>query len=301
MEIGIPLNYQLLNEQLGAQVRHHLGENVVVPEHISNLLAAVSRTYNEMNNGSTDRAGQNRPLNVQNASDMENPGVHSNQHKYFEQFLHIVSHNLKGPVANIKGLCSIIQGSQPGIPDYDKCILGLNSSVSKLDQMISDLVNMQQQIIRNEYTKEPVHVGGMINEIRAMLAHVMDKEKAQITLELEIQEIVTVKSYLFSTLYNLVINSIRYQKPSSGVIINITSSAADGKVILCVKDNGIGIDLVKHKQDLFGMYKKFHNHPEGRGLGLFMVRSHVELLGGTVSARSQPGHGTEFTIELPVI
>ena len=70
------------------------------------------------------------------------------------------------------------------------------------------------------------------------------------------------------------------------------------KVELRFKDNGKGIDLEKNGSQLFGLYKRFDTSAEGKGMGLFMVKTQVEALGGIIKVNSKPGEGTEFIIQL---
>ena len=67
-------------------------------------------------------------------------------------------------------------------------------------------------------------------------------------------------------------------------------------MIITFKDNGIGIDLEKNKEKIFGLYQRFHNYPDSKGLGLYLVKSQVESMGGTISVASTVGKGTTFTI-----
>ncbi len=76
---------------------------------------------------------------------------------------------------------------------------------------------------------------------------------------------------------------------------------AAGSLELIFKDNGIGIDLTKTGSQVFDVYKRFHiGASEKKGMGLFMVKTHVETLGGKISIFSDPGKGTEFRIVLPL-
>jgi sensor histidine kinase regulating citrate/malate metabolism len=79
-------------------------------------------------------------------------------------------------------------------------------------------------------------------------------------------------------------------------VIEIKSKKCDGKLIITFKDNGMGIDLLKKADEVFGLYKRFHFHVEGKGVGLFMVKTQVETLGGKISVASEINAGTEFTI-----
>ncbi|MFP5081839.1 ATP-binding protein [Pedobacter sp. JCM 36344] len=72
----------------------------------------------------------------------------------------------------------------------------------------------------------------------------------------------------------------------------------EGKIILEIKDNGIGIDLDVHGTKLFGMYKTFHENADARGIGLFITKNQVEALGGTISVNSEVGVGTTFRLSL---
>lgn len=67
-------------------------------------------------------------------------------------------------------------------------------------------------------------------------------------------------------------------------------------MVLTFQDNGLGIDLVKKGKQVFGLYKRFHHHIEGKGMGLFLVKTQVELLGGKISIESEVNTGTKFTI-----
>jgi signal transduction histidine kinase len=95
-------------------------------------------------------------------------------------------------------------------------------------------------------------------------------------------------------------NSIKFRQPGIAPVITITSKRVQDKIELHFKDNGKGIDLDKHGHHLFGLYKRFDNSMEGKGMGLFMVKTQVEALGGTIKIKSTPGEGTEFVIQLPV-
>jgi len=80
--------------------------------------------------------------------------------------------------------------------------------------------------------------------------------------------------------------------------INIKSSKDADKIMLVFRDNSVGMDLETNNIDVFGLYKRFHpNLAEGKGMGLFMVKTQVEKLGGKISVQSEVNKGTEFKIE----
>jgi signal transduction histidine kinase len=102
---------------------------------------------------------------------------------------------------------------------------------------------------------------------------------------------------LYSVFYNLISNSIKYCQKGVSCIIAIKSKLEKNKLTLIFKDNGMGIDLEKKGDQVFGLYKRFHTNIDGKGVGLFMVKTQVEALGGKISITSGVNKGTTFKIE----
>ena len=102
---------------------------------------------------------------------------------------------------------------------------------------------------------------------------------------------------MYSIFFNLISNSIKYRNGQAPVI-QISSKKINNKIILRFKDNSMGIDLSAHASKIFGLYHKFHTHKEGKGMGLYMTKTQVEILGGNISVKSAVGQGADFTIEL---
>jgi signal transduction histidine kinase len=105
-----------------------------------------------------------------------------------------------------------------------------------------------------------------------------------------------VRSYVQSILFNLLSNALKYRAPDRTLRVRIETRREDGYVRLSVADNGLGIDLAKHGPKLFGLYRRFHTHVEGKGLGLHLIKTQIEALGGKVTLQSREGAGTTFNI-----
>ena len=179
-------------------------------------------------------------------------------------------------------------------------IEALNHSAIALDNVIKDLSLILQ--IRREINEQKtiIHFSEIINEIKLSVENLIKSEKVQIAFDFSaIDQITTIKSYIYSIFYNLISNSIKYKQPDIPPVIKIKSSLVENQIVLHFSDNGMGIDLKKNKDSVFGLYKRFHHNIEGKGMGLFMVKTQVETLGGKISIRSEPNKGTEFKIELP--
>jgi signal transduction histidine kinase len=91
-------------------------------------------------------------------------------------------------------------------------------------------------------------------------------------------------------------NALKYRSEKRALQISISTFRDDHGAVLKIADNGVGIDLDSHSQKLFGLYQRFHDHVGGKGMGLYLVKTQVEALGGTISVESKVDHGTTFTI-----
>ncbi|AVR45109.1 hypothetical protein C7S20_07400 [Christiangramia fulva] len=219
--------------------------------------------------------------------------------KGLEQFSYIVSHNLRSPVANILGLADLLQNSEYPQGVKEKLFGEIFSNVERLDSVITDLNGILQAKVDVKTQKERIDLKLLINEIKSSIKNVIKEEKAEIKCSFgDIHEIVSVKSYLYSIFYNLIINSIKYRKPDVAPVIEISARRKADFIIIAFKDNGLGIDLANKQEQLFTLYKRFHHHIEGKGMGLFMVKTQVQMLGGRITVDSRVNEGTTFTIIL---
>ncbi len=220
------------------------------------------------------------------------------RNKDLEQFTYIVSHNLRAPVASILGLSILLD--TPGITKETRkeCMKGFISSVKNLDNTIIDLNYILQARKEISEKKELVDFSDIVGSIKESINEIITKEKVEIDMDFSnINEMFTLKSYLYSIFYNLISNSIKYRKAHEAPIIKIKSLRVDRKVILTFSDNCIGIDMKEHGDKVFGLYKRFNLNVEGKGMGLYMVKTQVETLGGKVSMNSKVNIGTEITLE----
>jgi PAS domain S-box-containing protein len=217
-----------------------------------------------------------------------------------EQFSYIVSHNIRAPLANIIGLNSLLNEN---ISEADKkeVISSIALSVEILDNVVKDVSKILQ--IRNEISekKETVSFNDIVISIEQSIKNIIDENEVSIkTNFVETDNYFTIKTYLVSIFQNLITNAIKYSKPYETPVIKIWSKQQKNKILLHFKDNGLGMDLDKCRHQLFGLYKRFHFHVEGKGLGLFLTKTHVNAIGGEIQVQSELGVGTEFIITLPV-
>ncbi|MEO6327701.1 MAG: PAS domain-containing sensor histidine kinase [Ginsengibacter sp.] len=240
----------------------------------------------------------NKELAFQNAEKEKRAAELIIANKDLEQFAYIISHNLRAPVANILGASSAM--NYPGLSAEDKAVLshGLTNSVMKLDDVIRDLNHILQVKGKINEVKQIVYFSELVEDISASIKNVVDRDGIEIKYDFaEIDKLLALKSYLYSIFYNLISNSIKYSQSQTPCFISIRSQITKSTIELTFTDNGMGIDLEKKGDQIFGLYKRFHANVEGKGMGLFMVKTQVEALGGKITVKSQVNKGTEFRIE----
>ncbi|NEN24392.1 PAS domain S-box protein [Cryomorpha ignava] len=218
-----------------------------------------------------------------------------------EQFSYIVSHNLRAPTANIIGFAEILQDETINLLEQKELLQGLSKSVTALDSVIRDMNSILQVKSEVNEKKEVIIFSKLINDVKISFGNLVDEHRVRMRSDFtEVDEIYSLKVYMYSIFYNLISNSIKYSKPNEQTLIEIKSKKEDGKIMLIFKDNGLGIDMKTQGDKIFGLYKRFHSHMEGKGMGLFMVKTQVESLGGKITIVSEPNKGTEFTIAFAI-
>lgn len=219
------------------------------------------------------------------------------QNKQLEQFAFIVAHNLRSPVARLLGLTNLAKLVDPHGNEVEVVLQKVAESGKELDTVIHDLSNILE--IRNGKDKqfETVSLTVRLASACMSLKEEISTSHARITQDLSAADaLYTISPYIESILYNLISNAIKYRHPDRIPVISIRTTVVEGVVHLMVKDNGLGLDIQRHGDKLFHLYQRFHRDGEGRGIGLYLVKTQVEAIGAHISMQSTPQKGSEFTI-----
>jgi signal transduction histidine kinase len=221
------------------------------------------------------------------------------QNKELYQFAYIVSHDLRAPVASIVGLANLLEVYKNDEETLSDGLKDLVKAAHNLDEVIHDLSHILE-VTNNggkQLFKEDIDIHEVLSQIITNLHEVITHTGTHVSMPEEHCFIYTNKAYLHSIFYNLLSNAVKYrsEKPPE---ISISYQCLDEQIVFTVADNGIGIDLSKHADAVFKPYRRFTNLREGKGLGLFLVKSHVEALGGSISLASEPGKGSTFEFSI---
>jgi len=218
------------------------------------------------------------------------------QNKRLLNFSYIVSHNLRSHASNIQAITNLLEiteseAERKEMVDLLKTVSGsLNDAMLNLNKV----VNIQTSI---DISTEPLNLSVFIRKTLDILNDQVVLKKAVIKNNVPDNIMVNYNpAYLESILLNFIFNAIRYSHPDRIPEIELSTVIDGGQIVLQVEDNGIGIDLDKHGDQLFGMYKTFNGNPDSKGVGLFISKNQIDAMGGKVLVESAPDIGTKFMI-----
>lgn len=219
-------------------------------------------------------------------------------YKSLEQFSFVVSHNIRAPLSNIKGFCGLFNHENSASKSNAELVTLISTSANDLDNVLRDLneiLNSKKHILEN---KVEVSFGSIVDKVEKLLSPEISYTKAYLEHQFdEHVKIETIPTLLNSILYNLISNAIKYRRDDEMPHIKIgLLRNSEQETQIFVSDNGLGIDLEKYGERMFTMYNRFHKNVQGKGVGLFLVKTHVDMLGGSININSKPGVGTIFTI-----
>jgi PAS domain S-box-containing protein len=225
-------------------------------------------------------------------------GLVTEQNKRLLNFSYIVSHNLRSHTSNITSIINLIESSdsQEEIEHMVQLLKTVSDSLNETMLNLNEVVNIQTNIgliTENLNLKEYV-----ANAIKVLSGQIAAKDAIVETNVPPDAVIHYNPAYLESVLYNLISNAIRYSNPEKRPIVKISLVEESGNKILQVADNGIGIDLERNGNKIFGMYKTFTNNKDSKGIGLFITKNQIEAMGGQITIESELNQGTTFKINI---
>ncbi|WP_218029058.1 PAS domain-containing sensor histidine kinase [Segetibacter aerophilus] len=214
-----------------------------------------------------------------------------------QQFSFITSHNLRAPVANLLSLLSLYNKDNP-LDEFNQLLIEkFEEATQQLNQTLNDLVNVLVIKSNPNIERETVSFTDVFIEVKKNVDNLLYLQKGSIKANFsQVDQIQYSRIHLESIFLNMLSNAIRYSSPDRNPEIKITSYKTEDWVIVEFEDNGLGMDLNRYRDRLFGLYQRFHGHKEGKGLGLYMTRSQVTAMGGKIEVESEPGVGTKFKI-----
>ena len=214
-----------------------------------------------------------------------------------EGFAYMATHDLRAPVANLMALLNLYNKENPEDEENKFIFQKFEESVKILNNTLGDLIDIVA-VNKNKFDeKNDINIEETLKDVMESVKEDINKSGIAVNFDFsKCNEVSYPASQFRSILINMLTNAIKYRSPDKKAQVEITSSIENGFVRLDFADNGLGIDLKKYGSKLFQMNKRFHVGTEGKGIGLFIIKSQVEAMGGKVGIISEPGIGTTFSV-----
>ncbi|MBD1395746.1 PAS domain-containing protein [Pontibacter sp. JH31] len=219
-----------------------------------------------------------------------------------DNFIYTASHDLKAPIFNIERLVQILLESMPPellkSEELTQVVSMIEDSIRRFKRTIDHLTEVIKLQKENSPEATLIDLAEVINDVRLDLSSQMDVAGAELDIDIVACPYLHFShKNLRSVIYNLLSNAIKYSSPDRKPKIRITCHPKGSFYLLMVQDNGLGMNL-SGSQKLFTMFSRMHNHVEGSGIGLYMVKKIVENAGGHIEVESQLGVGSTFRVYL---
>lgn len=222
--------------------------------------------------------------------------VTTEQNDSLMNFAHIVSHNLRSHSSNLSMLSGFLstEENESERKNLAKMLCDASESLNETVLHLNEVVQVK------ENTLEKMKRVGIFKSIKNVEKNLglLIKDK-NVSCHIDIPKklyIRAIPAYVDSILLNLFTNSIKYRAPERPPEIRISSVQTDNHTVLTFSDNGLGIDLKRHGDKLFGMYKTFHRNTDAKGIGLFITKNQIEAMNGRIEAESTVDVGTTFKL-----
>lgn len=214
-----------------------------------------------------------------------------------DNFVYTASHDLKAPIVNIEGLINDLKAHECYQNQDIKEVLDMMSiSVERFKSTIYDLTEITKAQKNLEEDIDCIEIREVIDEIQLSIIHMIKQTGAEIKIELnECDTIMFSKKNFRSIMYNLISNAVKYRSPERKPLVKIIADDAENFIVIRVQDNGLGISD-SHKDKVFSMFKRAHDHVEGTGVGLYIVKRVIENYGGRIELETTEGKGSEFKV-----
>jgi signal transduction histidine kinase len=225
------------------------------------------------------------------------------QNQDLEQFSYIISHNLRAPVAHVLGLISIINKDNLADPSNQRLLDLIEQASNNLDATIKDLDKILTIKNQLDKIKEKVHLVEVVKSVKNNFMPDIESLGAIIREDYIEEDILfSVKEYIHSIVHQLISNALKFHNPDRVLEIHLSITRTNQYLCFKIQDNGLGIDnRYGGISKVFGLYKKMHENITGKGLGLFLLKSQIESLGGYVEVESQLNVGSTFSVFFPIM
>ncbi|MBC3539115.1 chemotaxis protein CheB [Rufibacter sediminis] len=217
-----------------------------------------------------------------------------------DNFVYTASHDLKAPIHNIEALLRELQLELPSeksdLADVQQIMDMMQGAIERFKKTIGNLTEITK--LQNDHSTDvsTIDLARLVKDVTLDLEPMIKAADAQLIVEVsKCPTLSFSEKNLRSIVYNLISNAVKYRSPDRTPVVSLHCETQDDFIALKVQDNGLGL-TEEQMEHLFSMFQRFHDHVEGSGVGLYMVKKIMNNAGGEVKVESQVGEGTTFTI-----
>lgn len=222
--------------------------------------------------------------------------------KEIDQFIHFsysTADDLKAPITNLGSLLDMLGKDNMNASNFKAILNNAKKTNQQLEKIVNALVEVNK--VREELPsdKEELDIDEVLKEV---VANSITKIKSSnATIKKDFSECPLVeypKSQLRVIFKHLLSNSLSYRDPEKPLQIKVKSKKVNGHTTIIFKDNGLGFDSIKHKEEILRPYSRLHSHVDGAGLGLYIIKTIIDYQRGGIRVESSPRNGATFAIRL---
>lgn len=210
------------------------------------------------------------------------------------------SHDLRAPVTNLLSIHQLLDSSGAVDPQAQQLLGYLKKATGQLYKTLDDYLDTISKDGIVKVMVETLQIEQVLAEVLSSIESLVRDSGATFQVDLHAAPTIRFsKTYLESVLLNLITNSIKYAQPGIAPVVRVRSFKAEKHLVLEVADNGLGMDMEKVGNKLFGLHQKFSDRADSKGIGLYLVHNHVASMGGKIEVSSKLNEGTTFKISIP--
>lgn len=225
----------------------------------------------------------------------------TNNNNDLKQLTYTTSHDLRSPVNNVLAVLDLIDSSKINDSEVTELIHILKLSGESLKEKMDNYIDALSEKHTMLANTEEVNINETLEKVIKSISSLIEISKVTIHTDFsQLNNIKFNKTYMESVFLNLITNSIKYARPDCLPVISIHAEKVNGRNQLIFADNGLGFDMEKVKDKIFGLHQKFHNHKDSKGIGLYLVYNHVTSMSGKISVESEINKGAKFILSFKV-
>ncbi|WP_318312744.1 sensor histidine kinase [Flagellimonas crocea] len=222
------------------------------------------------------------------------------RNQQLEDFNYVVAHNLKAPVSSMSIIVDMLSKSE-NQETFNELLPKLQTISTNISTLTEDVQTYISILNNRDLRMENLNLFLMLKEVEANFTEkLLDKKTKNLEIIYKLDawhSLNASRFYMKSILQNFLSNAFKYRRPDVDSYILFESGWENNQKVLYIRDNGLGIDLERHGDNLFKLYNRFHRHISGKGMGLFIIKSQLEAMNATINVESEENVGTTFIIK----